>query len=166
MMHILRRRAPRIIIGAVLATLLYSAVGVWVTCHREQRIVRMIRSTDCMHCSFKYCGPKWIPQDYQRGVPLFERIDSIGVWYASMVPGRQPHPREVKDADVQELLSELRGLGHLRDLSLRWLAITDASLVHLKELKGLTQLDLQDTNVTVEGIALLREALPNCRITH
>jgi len=39
-------------------------------------------------------------------------------------------------------------------------AITDAGLVHLKELTSLQGLDLQDTQITDAGVAYLKEILP------
>ena len=52
------------------------------------------------------------------------------------------------------------------ELSLfRWKKITDAGLVHIKELTKLRELDLRFTKVTDAGIAELQEALPNCEIT-
>jgi hypothetical protein len=156
----------RILIGVVFGTLLYSAVDVWMTSRREQRIAHSVRSFDCLYCWTEYCGPQWIPQSYRHSVPASARITEIGIVVARMTPGPPPDPESVQEADLQELLGELRSLSNLRKLGLNRLKISDSSMVHLKELKGLTELILEDTNVTVEGIAELQEALPTCRIFH
>jgi len=44
--------------------------------------------------------------------------------------------------------------------------VSDAGLIHLKELKSLTNLELQKTKVTAKGLEALHEALPRCRIDH
>lgn len=43
--------------------------------------------------------------------------------------------------------------------------ITDEGAEHLKSLKSLTSLSIVGTNITSQGVASLRAALPNCRIT-
>ena len=50
------------------------------------------------------------------------------------------------------------------ELDLRRTRITDANLVHLKELTILQWLPRDDTRVTDAGAAELQEALPNCGI--
>ncbi len=42
--------------------------------------------------------------------------------------------------------------------------ISDAGLVHLKELTNLTKLSLYDTKVTKEGVLKLKAAIPDCEI--
>jgi hypothetical protein len=42
--------------------------------------------------------------------------------------------------------------------------ITDAGLVHLKELTNLQDLNLIETPITDSGVAELQKALPNCLI--
>lgn len=44
--------------------------------------------------------------------------------------------------------------------------ITDTSLEHLSELKKLRWLGLVRTGVTEEGVAQLRQALPQCTVLH
>ena len=44
--------------------------------------------------------------------------------------------------------------------------ITDAGLIHLKQLTNLKRLDLIGTKITDAGVADLQMALPNCEITH
>jgi len=42
--------------------------------------------------------------------------------------------------------------------------ITDAGLVHLKDLTNLEYLDLRETPITDSGVAELQKAVPNCEI--
>ena len=44
--------------------------------------------------------------------------------------------------------------------------ISDAALEHLAGLKKLRWLGLARTGVTAEGVAKLREALPQCAVLH
>jgi hypothetical protein len=44
--------------------------------------------------------------------------------------------------------------------------VTDAGLVHLKELNNLSSLDLRNDQVTKAGINELKRALPSLRIIH
>ena len=44
--------------------------------------------------------------------------------------------------------------------------VSDAGLEHLKELKGLTILNLEKTKVTAKGLEALHAALPKCKIVH
>ena len=45
-------------------------------------------------------------------------------------------------------------------------SVSDRGVKYLKELKGLTSLDLLFTKVTEQGVRELKDALPNCRIAH
>ena len=63
---------------------------------------------------------------------------------------------------------ELKGLAaceRLTSLSLSSPKITDAGLEHLKGLTKVTSISISTSGTTTEGIAALRAALPNCRIT-
>jgi len=42
--------------------------------------------------------------------------------------------------------------------------ITDAGLVHLKDLTNLQDLELEGAKLTDSGVAELQKALPNCEI--
>jgi len=59
---------------------------------------------------------------------------------------------------------EIGKLAKLESLVLSGNAITDADLEHLKSLKSLTNIYLEETKVTQQGVAVLKEALPNCMI--
>ena len=64
-------------------------------------------------------------------------------------------------------LVHLKGLTELQSLSMGGVGsqITDAGLVHLKGLSSLQTLDLRFTQITDQGIADLKKALPNCKIS-
>ena len=61
-------------------------------------------------------------------------------------------------------LVHLKELKKLESLRLTDTKITDAGLVHLKGLTKLRYLNLSDTQVTNAGVANLQKALPNCEI--
>ena len=69
---------------------------------------------------------------------------------------------QVTDAGV----ANLAGLTRLCILSLYHTQVTDEGLEHLKGLTQLRRLVLGRTKVTDEGVAMLQEALPNCKIVH
>jgi len=60
------------------------------------------------------------------------------------------------------LLARLESLDNLEYLYLRNTAVTDAGLSHLMNLRSLRRLDVAGTRVSSEGIASIRQALPNC----
>jgi hypothetical protein len=61
-------------------------------------------------------------------------------------------------------LKELTACKQLRNLHILKLPLGDGDLEALAALQQLTYLALYDTNVTAEGMASLRKAMPNCRI--
>ncbi len=61
-------------------------------------------------------------------------------------------------------LSPLRELKNLTWLDLEGTLVTDAELKHLKELNSLQLVSVYNTNVTDEGAASLRKALPDCNL--
>jgi hypothetical protein len=61
-------------------------------------------------------------------------------------------------------LEHFKGLANLEFLGLSGTHVTDAGLEHFKGLKNLKWLNLGGTKTTSEGRAMLRGALPNCRI--
>jgi Leucine-rich repeat (LRR) protein len=64
-----------------------------------------------------------------------------------------------------EALATLTGFPSLRYLDLSGTGVTDEGLEHLASLKGLEDLDLFATNVTADGVASLRQALPECSVS-
>jgi len=71
-------------------------------------------------------------------------------WYVG------PVNKNLTDEDLSALVAELKQRP-IPGLSLRGRGITDAELAHLKELKGLTELGLNDTKITGAGLAHLKE---------
>ena len=63
-------------------------------------------------------------------------------------------------------LGHLKELTNLKTLSLDHAQITDAGLQHLGGLKNLESLFLYNTAVTPDGVELLQETLPHCRIEY
>jgi hypothetical protein len=64
-------------------------------------------------------------------------------------------------------LKELAGISaELERLNLDGTKVMDAGLNELARFKGLKKLDLRNTQVTVDGVARLRELLPRCLIEH
>ena len=62
-------------------------------------------------------------------------------------------------------LMHLKDLTSLQELGLGGTKVTDAGLVNLKGLTSLRKLYLTDTKDTDTGIAELQKTLPNCEIT-
>jgi hypothetical protein len=56
-------------------------------------------------------------------------------------------------------------MSQVRLLNLAGSQVSDAGLVHLKKVSGLTTLDLRATNVTAKGVNDLRQSLPACTIS-
>jgi len=63
-------------------------------------------------------------------------------------------------------LQYLKGLPKLRYLNLRGTLVSDASLDFLSELTQLQTLRLDGSKVSETGVQKIREALPDCRISH
>ena len=61
-------------------------------------------------------------------------------------------------------LSHLRSLTRLEVLDLSRTSITDTGLVFLQSIRSLKELNLNVTQVTLDGLESLRQALPNCQI--
>ena len=62
-------------------------------------------------------------------------------------------------------LVHLKELDKLTSVAFQGTKVTDAGLLHLKDLNKLTFLNLADTYVTDEGVDELKETLPNCRVS-
>ncbi len=63
-------------------------------------------------------------------------------------------------------LVNLKGLTNLEVLKISAEEITDAGMEHLERLPKLRYLSLTWTKVTIDGVCDLREALPDCNISH
>ena len=68
---------------------------------------------------------------------------------------------QVTDADIVHV----KDMTKLQTLDVGQTPTTDAGLVYLKGLTNLYSLNLRYTQVTDAGIAELQKALPNCKIT-
>lgn len=64
----------------------------------------------------------------------------------------------------KEAIAELGALSRLQTLVLHNTNVGDADLEHLAKLENLRQLDLRKTNVTKDGVARLKQSLPNCEV--
>ena len=63
-------------------------------------------------------------------------------------------------------LSRLRQLPDLEHLNLSRTRISNLGLYHVKSLRRLRTLDLTETAVTADGIRLIQQSLPRCRLIH
>ena len=154
----------RIVIGVVLVAAGYGAIRVHAAYRREQRIAAKLDLLDGFGYQLGYRGPEWIPQSLRSHVRLFDRIADIGAVQQSMVPGRPAEPELIDHAVLEEVLLACRTLHNLEDLGLSRTQVTDADLEHLKGLSSLQTLNLDYTQTTAAGRAMLRKALPNCKI--
>jgi len=164
MTQFLRRHAVRIVIGVVLVAAAYFAISVYGTYQREQRIAAKCNSLNGFGYQLGYRGPAWIPQSLQSHVRLFDRITFIGAYQECVVPGGPAEPELIDHAVLEELLLDCRTLHSLEDLGLSRTQVNDADLEHLKGLFSLRTLDVDYTRTTAAGRAMLRKALPNCKI--
>jgi internalin A len=84
----------------------------------------------------------------------------VGLEHLRNMTLRKLHLRgtEVTDAGLENL----HGVSCLFELDLTGTEITDAGLEHLRNITGLTWLSVDNTQVTQEGVARLRLALPVC----
>jgi hypothetical protein len=73
---------------------------------------------------------------------------------------RYDDPSDFRDAD----LANVEGMDQLEQVSIKADKVTDAGLLHLRDLNTLKVLGLQSTSVTADGVRRLRQALPNCDI--
>ena len=75
-----------------------------------------------------------------------------------ILPKPQPEPERLRNLLGDDFFREVVRV------TLRGNQITDVSLERLEEFTQLKQLGLIDTKVTDEGVAKLKQALPNCKI--
>jgi len=68
---------------------------------------------------------------------------------------------QITDAD----LVHLKEMSNLTEINLESTEITDAGLVHLKGLTKLQNLSLHRTKITDAGVAELKKALPKCKLS-
>jgi hypothetical protein len=88
--------------------------------------------------------------------------DAHLVYLKDLVTLTRLHLEKTKITDTG--MENLKGLVNLEYLNLYGTEITDASLVHLEGMKKLKSLFLWQTKVTDEGVATLKQALPQVEI--
>ena len=94
-------------------------------------------------------------------LPVTDAIDSI----LSQTQGMNFIFLYLSSTNVTDAgLAHLKGMSHLRRLTLANTRITDAGLAHLKGLTSLERLDLRNTQVTQAGVDRLQRAIPDCVI--
>jgi len=101
------------------------------------------------------------------------KLQFLSLWNAQITDTGLAHLNGMNNLEILVLkgarvsgngLEHLKALVNLRDLDLRCTHVTDAGLEHLTSLTNLKTLDLNHTETTPEGRAILRKALPDCRI--
>ncbi len=96
-------------------------------------------------------------------------IEKAGGWV--LADQRRPG-KPVVDVSLEATSVTDAGLVHLKELTklptvdLSGTKVTDAGLVHLKGLPQLQSLTLWETKVTDAGVKKLQQTLPNCKISH
>lgn len=142
------RAGTRLMIVAVLATLLFGVLTIWMPYHRELNTARKIVS---LGGSVQYDGgPQWGPQFFREKVILFDRIQTVTLTRPTL-------PREI--------LSDIARLANLVSLDLQIEDLSDDDPEPLKRLHNLRHLNLDRTQTTSAGRGKLQLALPNCTIT-
>ncbi len=170
MWQFIRRHGVRIVIVAVLAAGSYAVLAIWIPYHREQRITRKYGAANF---AYRYCGPDWIPRSYRKKLPFFSRASALRSVCHDMTLeflgdlGSLACIEEIQllDSDFTgDGLEHLNRLTMLHTLALPSSKITDSSLEHLKVMTCLRHINLKNTQTTSEGRAMLRKALPDCKI--
>ncbi len=89
------------------------------------------------------------------------------VFFDEKKPGKPVISVDLSETKVTDAeLVHLKELTELQTLDLALTKVTDAGLVYLKGLTKLQTLDLNRTKVTDAGVKKLQAALPKCKITH
>ncbi len=149
----LRSRFGRWMI-AVLALLAVAGIGVsaavwWLKAQwqEEQPVIRSIISRNGIVIE-RSIGPRWLAKRLGAHAKLLERADIV-------------RPSGGSDDADMALLEHLR---HVRTLHIRCnFHMTDAGMMHLKNLKQLDELSISYAHVTDEGLKVLEE-LPRLRV--
>jgi hypothetical protein len=119
-------------------------------------------------------GEPWAPQWLVNliGVDLFGHVTLVHIDGSSTATNATiEHVGRLTRLEWLNLLKSSigdagKGFSKLSDLMLASTRVTDAGLVHLKELNRLSKLDLRDDQVTKAGMNELKRALPNLSIIH
>lgn len=113
---------------------------------REQRLANEIRSLGGNVTFTQQSRPRLHPPI----LAIQDRIETVSLAHAQV---------------SSNLVVRLGSLRQLTRLSLTATQVRDADLGQLKQLGNLQELYLSSTQTTAQGRAMLRKALPNCRIT-
>ena len=142
----IRRHGVRIVIVAVFAASSFAVLAIWIPYHREQQITRKYGAANF---AYRYCGPDWIPRSYRKRLPFFSRASAL---------------RSVCHDMTLEFLGNLGSLAYLQEIQLLDSDFTGDGLEHLKVMTSLRHVNLKNTQTTPAGRAMLRKALPDCKI--
>ena len=115
--------------------------------------------------------PRWLID--RLGIDFFANITGLEVYNANddvllrltALPRLNELLLHGTDFTTDEGLSSVGKLGQLQVLGLSHTKTNDTRLKHLRGLKKLEQLELSDTSVSEAGLAALKQALPQCKVT-
>ena len=127
------------------------------------RTLFIITTVLAIACSLFAYAMHWM-QGNRKIWAAAEKINDAGgeAYCDDLIGGTTPwlYCQQITDAGMVHL----KDLKNLEVLYLNHTRITDAGLVHLEGLTNLEYLNLEQTHVTDEGVKKLQEALPDCEI--
>lgn len=164
--HTFRRYIGPSVIGLVLVAGIYCSMKYIVAPYQREKQIAADLQSHGGYAYLKFCGPKWIPQFVLRRVPVWDRIDRVGISRQSVPASLIADLGTLSEVtlihvDLEGTASgdaELHAYAHLTKLTrleLRGTKITDTGLQHVRGLTNLTYLGLRETVVTDVGMAHL-----------